>query len=77
MATPASAEEVYAQVVKALPPSERYKLATMILNDIPPQSVVDYSDEWSEEDMRDFTAHSWRCAARSLGEEEAADADGG
>jgi hypothetical protein len=30
---------------------------------------VDYSDEWSEEDMRDFTLHSLRRAAESFGEE--------
>lgn len=73
MITPASAEEVYSQVVKSLPPSERLRLATMILNDIPPQSVVDYSDEWSEEDMRDLTTHTFRYAAESFGEEDGAE----
>jgi hypothetical protein len=69
-AAPATAEEIYSRLVKALPLSERLKLATMILNDIPPQSVVDYSDDWSEEDMRDLTAHSMKYAAQSFGEEE-------
>jgi hypothetical protein len=78
MITQSTAEEVYAQVVKPLPASERLKLATMILNDIPPRSVVDFSDEWSEEDMRDLTAHSMRYAAESIGEEEdEAGAEGG
>jgi len=36
---------VYAQIVKALPASERLKLATMILNDFPTRCVIDYSDE--------------------------------
>jgi hypothetical protein len=72
-----TAEEVYVQVVKPLPPSERLKLATMILNDIPPQSVIDYSEEWSEEDMSDLTAYSMRYAAESFGEPEADDAEGG
>ncbi len=62
-------EEVYGQVVKPLPPSERLKLATMILHDIPPQTVVDYSEEWTEEDMRDLTIYSLRYAAQSFGEE--------
>jgi hypothetical protein len=76
--SPATAEEVYSRVVKPLPPSERLKLATMILNGIPPQSVADYSDEWSEEDMRDLTAHSVRYAAQSFGEAEDEDsAEGG
>jgi hypothetical protein len=77
MVTQTTAEEVYAQVVKPLPASERLKLATMILNDIPPLSVVDYSDEWSEEDMRDLTTHTMRYAAESFGEEDDADAEGG
>ena len=63
------AEEIYSQVVKPLPPSERLKLATMILNDIPPHAVVDYSEEWTEEDMRDVTLYSFRRAAQSFGEE--------
>ena len=36
----------------------------------PPQAVVDYSEEWTEEDMRDLTIYSLRYAARSFGEEE-------
>ena len=59
MMTQTTAEEVYNQVVKPLPPPERLKLATIILNDISPQVSVDYSEEWSEEDLRDFSAASW------------------
>jgi hypothetical protein len=77
MTAQSTAEAVYAQVVKPLPPSERLKLATMILNDIPPQSVVDYSDEWSEEDIRDLATHSLRYATESFGEEEEEGAAGG
>ena len=69
MVTQTTAEEVYAQVVKPLPASERLKLATMILNDIPPLSVIDYSEEWSEEDMRDLSTHTMRYASESFGEE--------
>ncbi len=57
--TQTNAEEVYNQVVKLLPLPERVKLATIILNDISPQAIVDYSEEWSEEDLRDFSATSW------------------
>ena len=31
----------------------------MILTDIPPQALVDYRDEWTEEDYRDFNRASW------------------
>jgi len=65
-----TAEEVYSQVVKPLRPQERLKLATMILNDIPPQAVVDYSEEWTEEDYRDFSAASWTYITHRLEEEE-------
>ena len=57
-----TAEEVYGPVVHPLALSERLKLATLILNDIPPQAVVDYSEEWTEEDMRDLTIYSLRYA---------------
>jgi hypothetical protein len=67
---PTTAEEIYNQIIKSLPPSERLRLATMILNDISPRAVVDYSEEWTEEDLRDFTAATWSYAARSLGEED-------
>ena len=68
--TQTTAVEVYNQVVKPLPPSERVKLATMILNDISPRAVIDYSEEWSEEDIREFSEDSWRSMCRRLEEEE-------
>ena len=64
-----TSEAIYTQVVKPLPLPERLKLATMILNDIPPQAVVDYSEEWTREDIRDAMLYSFRRAAKSLGEE--------
>jgi hypothetical protein len=63
-------QELYEQAVKPLPAPERLRLATLILNDIPPHSVVDYNDDWSEEDMREATLHSFRRAAASFGEED-------
>ena len=71
-----TAETIYSQMVKSMPSSERLKLATLILNDIPPQSVVDYSEEWSEQDIRDLTIYSLQYAARSFGEEEEYDGKG-
>jgi hypothetical protein len=51
--------EIYTGTIKSMPAADRLRLATMILNDIPPQSIVDYSDEWSEEDCRDAMRVSW------------------
>jgi hypothetical protein len=68
--TQKSLEEIYTDVVKPLPLPERFKLAQMILNDISPRAIVDYSEEWTEEDMRDITIYSLQYAARSFGEVE-------
>lgn len=51
-------EEIYEETIKPLPPSERFRLATLILNEIPPQSVVDIRDAWNEQDMMDIAAYS-------------------
>jgi hypothetical protein len=53
-------EELYEEQIRSLPTAERLRLATMILNDIPPQSVVDYRDDWSDEDLRDFRAAGFK-----------------
>ena len=64
-------KEIYNQMVKPLLSSERLKLATMILNDIPTHAVMDgYSEEWTEEDIRDFSAYSWNYILKQLEEEE-------
>lgn len=63
-------EELYDQRIKPLSAPERFRLAALILNDIPPQSVVDYSGEWSEEDVREASLHSFRRAAATFEESD-------
>jgi hypothetical protein len=63
-------EVLYQQSIKPLPVSDRLQLATRILNDIPPQSVVDFRTDWSDEHQRDVTAHSLLRADASFGEED-------
>jgi protoheme ferro-lyase len=63
-------QELYDSSIKSLPAVERLQLATLILNQIPPQSVIDYSDEWSDEDLADATRHSWKHIEAALGPEE-------
>jgi hypothetical protein len=53
-------KEIYDEHIKPLPQSERFRLTTLILNEIPPQSVVDVRDDWDGQDMRDVTAFSAR-----------------
>ena len=52
-------ETLYTESIKSLPAAERLRLATIILSDIPPRSVIDYSEEWTDEDLADFTRHGW------------------
>jgi hypothetical protein len=42
-----------------MPSSERLRLASLILNDLAPaESLIDESDEWSDEDLVDATKAS-------------------
>jgi hypothetical protein len=55
--------------VESLPPSERLRLASLILEGLARTSnALDYSDEWSAEDIRDVTAFSAESAGASLKE---------
>ena len=51
--------ELYNQTIKSLPTAERFRLAKLILNDIPAQSLVDYRDVWTDEDYSHFTTAGW------------------
>jgi hypothetical protein len=42
----------------------------LILNDISPQSVVDASESWSEEDLQDFAQASWQHIDQTLDDED-------
>ena len=48
-------QEIYEQSRRTLTPLQRFALATLLLKDIPPYSIVDYSTEWSDEGLQDFT----------------------
>ena len=67
---PLTAEAIYEQIVKPLPVPERFKLAQLILTDIPSRAVVDYSEEWTEEDIREFMEWSWRYILERVEREE-------
>ena len=66
-------EMVYDRTIKLLSAGERLRLARMILNDLPDEALVDYNDDWSEDDLRDATRYSVQ-RATALMEIEAADA---
>lgn len=66
-----TAQEVYVQV-RALPATERLRLAALILGDLaqPDMSVVEYSNEWTKQDTDDLTAYSLAYAATQYPEED-------
>jgi hypothetical protein len=69
---PITAQEIYNQVVRNLPPTERLRLATLILNELvqPNVSVIDQSDTWTEQDRIDLTNFSLQYAATLFPEDE-------
>ncbi|MFB2838223.1 hypothetical protein [Floridanema evergladense] len=65
-------QELYDRVVCTLSPTERLRLATLILNDLVQQnlSIVEQSDTWTEQDQLDVTAFSLQYAATLFPENE-------
>jgi hypothetical protein len=62
--------DLYEQQIKSLSAADRLRLAVLILNNIPPQSVVDASESWSEEDLQDFAQASWQHIDQNLDDED-------
>ncbi|MGA9379804.1 MAG: hypothetical protein WBV73_13660 [Phormidium sp.] len=65
-------QEVYNQIVCNLSPTERLRLATLILNELVQKnlSIVDRSDTWTEQDQIDVTTFSLQYAATLFPEKE-------
>jgi hypothetical protein len=70
MDTIMNVQDLYEQRIKSLSAADRLRLAVLILNDIPPQSVVDDRESWSEEDLQDFAQASWQHIDQNLDNEE-------
>ncbi len=68
----ATAQEVFTATVRALPPSEQFRLAALILQELAQSEVVvvERSDTWSEQDQSDLTAAALQYAAKLYPEEE-------
>jgi len=67
-----TAQEVFIETVRDLPPSERLRLAALILQDLARSEVAveDRSDTWTEQDQRDLTTFSLQYAAELYPEDE-------
>lgn len=67
-----TAQEVFVGTVQALAPTERLRLAALILQDLArtDTTVVDSSEAWSEQDQHDVTTFSLHYAATLYPEED-------
>jgi hypothetical protein len=67
-------QKVCADSVRGLPPADRLRLATLILNELTgaelPAGLIDGADAWSEEDRKDLTGFSLQYAATLYPETE-------
>jgi hypothetical protein len=73
-------QDVYNNVIQALPPTERLRLATLILNglvqqdsptsDSPQERLFQQSDCWTEQDQTDVVSFSLQYAASLFADEE-------
>ncbi|UBF28434.1 hypothetical protein K9N68_11495 [Kovacikia minuta CCNUW1] len=70
---PTSAQEIYIQIVRTLPPTEQLRLANLILNELVVQdlSVIDQSDRWTDQDQAELANFSLQYAATLFPEDEA------
>ena len=53
-----SVEQLYEAAIANLPREDQVRLASYILWKCSKMSPAEYRDEWSDEDVRDFTAFS-------------------
>jgi len=63
-----SAQEIYTQTVRNLPPTERLKLGTLILNELveQPSSAIEESETWTEQDQNDLLNFSLQYTTTAL-----------
>ncbi|GAB4531405.1 MAG: hypothetical protein Kow0063_10640 [Anaerolineae bacterium] len=65
--------ELYQTYVQEMPILERLQLVRLILDDLmaaPQAWLIDESDAWSDEDIKDLTRFSLSYAMPSLGEDD-------
>jgi hypothetical protein len=67
-----TAQEVFAETVRALPPTERLRLAALILDDLAKSNlaVIDNDNSWSEQDQSELITFSLKHAATLYPENE-------
>ena len=63
-----TAQQIYSSTVAVLPASEQLRLATIILEGLTESAaaVLDFSEQWSDEDVRDLANFSTQYAAGTV-----------
>ena len=64
-----TAQTVY-EAVRNLPTLERIKLAGLLISDVSSRDIVDRRDDWTDEDLRDFSNASFASMEKRFEEEE-------
>lgn len=65
-----TAQDVYSATVQTLAASEQLRLATMMLDGFAgTATALDYSDQWSSDDVHDITVYAAEHAASHFAEE--------
>lgn len=69
---PLTAQEIFTREVRDLPLSERLRLAAIILQDFTQSgaTVVEQSENWSDQDQQDLTAFSLNHASQLYPEKD-------
>jgi plasmid stabilization system protein ParE len=61
-------EQSYEEAIRGLPIEERIRLASLIMWDSAGEGKIDYSEEWTEQDLREFSAAGWDLIERRMDE---------
>lgn len=70
---PTIIDEIYIRFIRVLPPAERLRLATLILNNLVQQmAAIDDSDTWTEKDLSELSAFALQYAATTYCDSEEA-----
>jgi hypothetical protein len=70
-------EQIYDERIRPLPAADQIRLASLIMRAHAGTGRLDYSEEWTEDDLREFTAAGWDLIERRLREDEDQDEHSG
>ena len=63
-------EQLYEEAIRPLPVGERIRLASLIMWEHAGTGRLDYSEDWTDDDLREFSAAGWELIERRLGEDD-------